>query len=399
MDFTIRERKSLVKMFMKAFSASWNEGDYYSGKEFMHHTKLAEGNEGIANKSTFNGFEAPLVTKVVDLRRLRETKNASLQVINSTPDKVYKLFLSNKAFNKPSLIEIVAMTMTNQLVFQGICPNFVINYYWDFSDQDITLNLYNEFINDNDFDSWARESHDDEMWFNALFQIMMGLIAMEKTFHMRHTDFHLKNIMVQKVKPGGYWTYTLNNTKYYLPNLGYVFLINDLGYAWIPPKKLYLNYHYQDTLQYTTKIGKEYFDMSSFIQIILSTKRYSASNYFRTILSRAFFPKDVLNILSSTYYKKRYEHAKSQDDAHYYMSRFEEFSPVKKTYTGSNTTLESKMHDLFHLGLFFNNDRENRRMNFTYDTKPEGESSIEHYNLDKKLKQNTLPKNFVALLK
>lgn len=401
MDFTLRERKDRFKTFAKVFDKIWKDGNYHSGKEFMTHTQIAQGNEGVANKSVLPGLMFPIVTKVIDIHRLRENKNASLQLLNSTPDKVYKLFHSVKAFNKPSLIEIIAMTMTNQLIFQGICPHFVLNYHWDYTDKDVTLNLYNEFINYKPFDDWAKEPHDTAVWFNALFQILMGLIAMERFYNMHHTDFHLNNIMVQKVQPGGYWTYILNKKKYYVPNLGFVFLINDLGYAWIPPRKLYLNYHYQDTLQYATKIGKEYYDISAFVQMILYSRRYSTSGYFKTILTRAFFPKDIDNVLSSSYYKKRYERAmqkQQQTNAEYYLKRLEASSYVKKTFTGSQTTLESKIHDLFHLGLFFNQDTHNERLDYTYGVKPSGEKMIERYNLDRKLDTKKLPANFVKHL-
>ena len=49
---------------------------------------------------------------------------------------------------------------------------------------------------------------------------------------------------IQIVKPGGYWTYILEGKKYYLPNLGFVVLLNDFGFSLIP-NKLYLTWYHK----------------------------------------------------------------------------------------------------------------------------------------------------------
>lgn len=51
---------------------------------------------------------------------------------------------------------------------------------------------------------------------------------------MRHNDLHAGNVLVHKIKPGGYFLYKINNKNYYVPNLGYVFLLWDFGMISIP---------------------------------------------------------------------------------------------------------------------------------------------------------------------
>jgi len=51
---------------------------------------------------------------------------------------------------------------------------------------------------------------------------------------MTHLDLHSDNIIVKKVKKGGYWSYIIDGKLYKVPNLGYIFYICDFGHAWIP---------------------------------------------------------------------------------------------------------------------------------------------------------------------
>ena len=53
---------------------------------------------------------------------------------------------------------------------------------------------------------------------------------------MTHFDLHSENILVQKVKKGGYFEYIIDGVSYKLPNLGFRLYIIDLGQAFIPKK-------------------------------------------------------------------------------------------------------------------------------------------------------------------
>ena len=53
---------------------------------------------------------------------------------------------------------------------------------------------------------------------------------------MRHNDLHWGNVLVFEVRPGGCWEYKIDDTRYYVPNLGFVFVLWDFGRAHVPGK-------------------------------------------------------------------------------------------------------------------------------------------------------------------
>lgn len=154
----------------------------------------------------------------------------------------------NDIFNKNALkynvyIDIAVMTLTNQLVLQNICPNFVLNYSYSIkervtgackNDFPFKFTMYNELIDGSTFDSWVREHHSIDEFYNAYFQITVALYSLHKYFNMTHLDLHSKNILVKSVSKGGYWKYIINDTEYYVPNLGFIFYLNDFDQVWVP---------------------------------------------------------------------------------------------------------------------------------------------------------------------
>ena len=68
----------------------------------------------------------------------------------------------------------------------------------------------------------------DELWFNAMQQIIMSLACFHYTGYS-HNDSHYGNFLFHKVTPGGCFEYIINDKKYYIPNLGYMWIIWDFG--------------------------------------------------------------------------------------------------------------------------------------------------------------------------
>jgi hypothetical protein len=94
---------------------------------------------------------------------------------------------------------------------------------------------YNEIINQSEtYTDWVQRKHDIKYWYNAYFQIVTALHALKKYLNMHHLDLHSDNILVQRVKKGGYWKYNINDKTYYLPNLGVRFVIIDYSQSYIP---------------------------------------------------------------------------------------------------------------------------------------------------------------------
>lgn len=341
--------------------------------------ELASGVEGVVYKAIFKGPKQKtnqFVMKKINLKTIKSNKGITKGELNLTPDEIYTLFYSNKSFKKPSLIEIISSTLTNQLVFQKICPHFAINYYWDYRNNVVTL--YNEYINYT-FESWIQKKHSNQIWFNALFQIMYALTSLKKMFNMLHTDLHIGNILVQKIKKGGYWIYKLNGVDYYLPNLGYIFIISDFGFSWIP-NKLYISWYYKDRLKYITKNGQEFYDLFDFIDSIKEIKNIPI--YFVSEIDKLFNSKE------SYVYTSDYPENTSDD----YPKN------ITKSYRGLKNTIADKIYDIFYIGNFTKTKRLNI-LDITYSYIIENSYLIDTYSLDKSFDKSKLSKNFQSLIK
>lgn len=147
--------------------------------------------------------------------------------------------------------EMAAMLFSTLLVMAKVCPNLPVlyKYFWcpkcKFVNKSIRgkkerpcLLVVNELA-DGDLKQYLEKR--PEIWNNQLidncvFQIVAGLYALEKFYNMSHNDLHYGNVLVHEITPGGFWHYKIDGQNYYVPNLGYVFVLWDLGMAHIPGK-------------------------------------------------------------------------------------------------------------------------------------------------------------------
>lgn len=340
--------------------------------------KISSGIEGVVYKVNLgkNNETDPLILKQIDLKKLKSTKGVKSVMLNARPEDVYHIFYTTRIFNYPSLIEIVANTLTNQLVLQNVCPHYILNYHWNYDNN--TINLYNEYATFGDFYKWAKMDHSHEIWMNALFQILVGLYAIKKYYNMHHTDFHTGNILVHKVKPGGYWIYTINRKNYHVPNLGYIFLLSDFGFAWIPTK-LSVEWHYKDKLSHLTKVGLEFYDLLILIESIRDT---NLPHTFLNVLED-MFTKPETYMYTTKHYKSEYEYYKNKKDIkkiNHFQNLLNTYPNITKAYNGLNTTLLDKIQDNFY--------------NLYKDKTETISSEIEKYSLDKRLKRTNFTTNF-----
>ena len=78
-----------------------------------------------------------------------------------------------------------------------------------------------------------------EYFISFIFQIINGIYALTKIYKIIHFDCHGGNILISKILSGGYWSYMVNNTLYYIPNYGYILKIWDFGRSLIIDKDPY----------------------------------------------------------------------------------------------------------------------------------------------------------------
>lgn len=406
MDFTSDERKHKLVEFEQFIEKKYEKIDPETPiSELFTLKKISSGVEGVVykakNKDSNKKKVDTIVIKRVDLVAIKYSKAINRFTLNATPDALYTLFESKKVFNNTALIELIASTLVNQLIFQKISPHYSLNYYWDLEipkstvDKNIKdryLNTYNEYVNGGDFEDWAEEHNEPELWFNALFQIMVGLCAMKRYYGLLHTDFHTKNILIQKVTPGGYWEYTIDGNQYYVPNLGYVFLIHDFGFAWIP-RKMKVDWYYRKHLRYVNKNGENFYDLNTFFDIVLYDRDFLTPKEFKKVIKSVFEREEWEYIYAKDHYRQ--EEIEDDMNRYEYKKIMREYPEINKKYTGLDTTIADKIYQLFHEShgkknkYFHYSDKQHQTKNQTL---------IESYSLDKPLDKEKLPDNFKKLL-
>lgn len=356
-EFTINSRKKDLSLFMQELNNKIDQKFYPDTLKYFTKVKLAQGIEGIVYKSQFknkNLFKKKLAIKVVDIEKVIDVKGVNASLLAASPTDVYKTFFDTETYDSDTIVEeplfteVYAFTLLNQMIYQNICPHFIQNYTWEFSTQK-SFNIINEFVNGGDLESFLDGDIDNDIMYNVLFQIMYSIISYRRYFNMIHGDLHIGNILLQNVKKGGYWKYTVNGKNYYLPNLGFIIILNDFGFASIPDK-LQIDWFYKDKLRYLTKNGQEFYD----IQHILS--------YFRLTDMPKKFKQTIKELKSTDDFKLIYSSDFPRRKKNYPKN-------INVNYNGSGKMLLDYFKEIF----------ENM-----YDKIPEESDLIDSYSLDKK---------------
>jgi hypothetical protein len=141
-------------------------------------------------------------------------------------------------------VELFVMYLCKILIKKKICFNLTEAYEYSFCTQckyknyDVICSyLITELADEGDLKSWLKKERAPYELFVMFFQIFAGLYALRKYFNIIHNDLHTGNILVKKIpidKEKPYLKYIIDGKKYYIPNIGYIFMIWDFGYAQIP---------------------------------------------------------------------------------------------------------------------------------------------------------------------
>jgi hypothetical protein len=206
-------------------------------------------------------------------------------------------------------IEYAAMQLTNTLILQNISPHYALNYQIITKDRSIgpciteypyKVTFLNELIDGITYDTWTQQSHSKEELMNAYFQIIVAIYALQKFFNMTHLDLHAENILVKKVKKGGYWKYKIGDTEYFVPNLGYIFYIIDFGHAWIPGK---FKSWFIRQRKNAKLIHKSYDLMTLFRVTLKNSKSLETKAIIRTIIKKIRIGENYENLIKK-YWKE-----------------------------------------------------------------------------------------------
>ena len=122
---------------------------------------------------------------------------------------------------------------------------------------------------------------------------------MQKYFNIIHGDLHSLNILIYKVKEGGYWKYVINKKTYIIPNLGWVVLITDFGFAYIA-NKVYIKWYYEDHIKKLSTKQRVFYDFNYLSSDLIKQKQpiqniLKATLKITTSYSNDYTLTDLLN--------------------------------------------------------------------------------------------------------
>lgn len=218
--YLLKDRQNIYKKYNKMIISS-----------FKKKSVLGEGEQGKVYKYCEQDNFCVAVKKIY---------------VDDDSSKYINKINSKQALKDTLYIELFVNKLINKILLEGASPHFVFFYNNHFEersgicyeDYPYSSYFYNEYINDSEsFASWVYKKRSLNMLYNAFFQIISAIYTVQKHFGLVHLDMHAENILVKKIPKGGYFKYIINNVEYYVPNLGYLFVINDYGYAWIPKNK------------------------------------------------------------------------------------------------------------------------------------------------------------------
>jgi serine/threonine protein kinase len=176
---------------------------------------------------------------------------------------------SEKAMEYQSWVEIVSNMLVTKLIEQNICPNFVGLYHWFYcidasangklgSRLDRSVYIINEVANYGTLAKWLRTARSNKEILSMAFQVYAGLYSMKSQFGMIHGDLHKENVLVNATyeKRSTYSEYIIDKKSYYIPDIGYQFLVADFGRAYIPGK-MEIAFHVRENKWYEREM-KDY---------------------------------------------------------------------------------------------------------------------------------------------
>jgi hypothetical protein len=126
--------------------------------------------------------------------------------------------------------EVNILDRSKKIIDNNICPHFI--YYYDFfKTSDNIFNIFMEFA-DGDLEKWVKTEHSNEEWKNMIFQFIVGVHVIQKYLKGFHSDLKPKNIFFKNIKKNEneYFEYLINDKKYYLKNMGTLFILADYGH-------------------------------------------------------------------------------------------------------------------------------------------------------------------------
>jgi serine/threonine protein kinase len=132
------------------------------------------------------------------------------------------------------------LDLVNQLLLSRRCPNFIYVYNMAMCDGCNVQRLFNQNNPNNmscyvlfmesantDLDHLDLITYDEQL--SVLYQILIAVYAIHRYYAIWHRDIKTSNIFIQRIKPGGYFEYVIEDKSYFVKNTGIVAYLSDFG--------------------------------------------------------------------------------------------------------------------------------------------------------------------------
>jgi serine/threonine protein kinase len=146
-------------------------------------------------------------------------------------------------------VEYKIMLLTNRLIDNFICPNFIKTYGFN---KEIPLIIMEYADGDCNF-LFKDDYYDTSIYKSFLCQVLIAIYIFNNNTLLYHRDMKPENVLYKKIDKNIVFHYKLNEKDYYVPTYGYLFMISDFGAA-----KFKLDGREIDIVNLNYKIVKSY---------------------------------------------------------------------------------------------------------------------------------------------
>ena len=194
---------------------------------------------------------------------------------------VVKIFHKTTA-NKEIERETYFLKKVKNIIEKDICPNFI---YLLNTNKDNKLIM--EYANGDLISFLKITEHSDEIFENMIFQILIAILVMQKKIQMFHNDLKPKNIFYLSIDNSKYkyFKYIINDQVFYLPNIGYLFVIGDFGHSEILEKNNF-NTMSNDDIKFAIDYNYDFEYISSFYNRIIIDNIIKLFNDYEDFLNK-----------------------------------------------------------------------------------------------------------------
>jgi hypothetical protein len=150
-----------------------------------------------------------------------KSKNAVIHLCKGTIGIGRIIKFVSKQYQQNAKKDINLSLRLSSLVLKDINPHFNIVYRMQPNNE-----LFSEAAS-GDLKSFLKEYIRYDVMINCLQQVLICVLSFHIHCEMMHSDCHQGNFLYCRIKKGGYIHYNVNGRDLYVPNLGYIWMIND----------------------------------------------------------------------------------------------------------------------------------------------------------------------------